>query len=133
MTYLQDRDEEHLGLLAIFYYVMGVLNCIGVIVGLLFVGMGGLAGFIGLAEGDGEALAVGGMFFVIGIFVSLLVAIIGGLVIYTGRCLKQHKHYMFCLIMAALMCTNAPLGTALGVFTFIVLLKPEVQAKFGRI
>jgi hypothetical protein len=61
------------------------------------------------------------------------VTIIGVLMIYTGRCLRQHKHYIFCLVMAALMCTNAPLGTILGVFTFIVLLRPEVQAKFGRV
>ena len=49
-----------------------------------------------------------------------------------GRYLTQHRHYIFCLVMAALSCAFFPFGTVLGVFTIIVLQKDSVRQLFGR-
>ena len=37
----------------------------------------------------------------------------------------------FSLVIAALCCLNMPLGTVLGVFTFIVLTRDSVKAQYA--
>jgi hypothetical protein len=49
-----------------------------------------------------------------------------------GRALARRRLYSFCLAMAGVSCVFAPLGTVLGVFTLIVLMRPSVKALFGR-
>jgi heme/copper-type cytochrome/quinol oxidase subunit 3 len=41
--------------------------------------------------------------------------------------IRQRKNRTFSLIVAGLDCIHIPLGTVLGVFTFIILLRPSVQ------
>lgn len=50
---------------------------------------------------------------------------------FAGRSLSRRRHYVFCLVAAGLACLSFPLGTALGVFTFMVLQRPSVKALFG--
>lgn len=128
-----DKDQEHLNILAIVYYVLGWINvALGVLIG-LFLGVFGLfAVFAGIAQGDEEALLAGVIVFVFMLFCLFVLGGIGALVIYTGHCLKHHKHYILCFVMAAFMCTNVPLGTVLGVFTIIVLVRPTVKMVFER-
>lgn len=51
-------------------------------------------------------------------------------VIQAGRCLAQRRRHLLCLIVAGLLCLCAPLGTVLGVFTLVTLLRPQVKAAF---
>jgi hypothetical protein len=39
---------------------------------------------------------------------------------------------MFCLVTAGLACLFQPVGLVLGVFTFLVLLRPSVKILFER-
>lgn len=50
----------------------------------------------------------------------------------TGRSLARRTRRLFCLIVAGINCANMPLGTILGVFTFVVLLRPSVQMLFDE-
>ena len=50
--------------------------------------------------------------------------------ITAGSMLRQKRRRTFCLIMAAFACLNQPLGLVLGIFTFIVLLRPSVKEMF---
>jgi hypothetical protein len=52
------------------------------------------------------------------------------LVAYAGRCVSRTRHWTFVIVIAALSCAFFPFGTALGVFTILVLSKPEVKALF---
>ena len=52
-------------------------------------------------------------------------------ILLAGRFLSQHKHYMFCLVIAGLLCMITPFGTMLGVFTIIVLVRPSVKLLFS--
>ena len=54
------------------------------------------------------------------------------LLAWSGRCLAQRRRYIFCMVMAAIACLFVPLGTVLGVFTIVVLAKPEVKATFDQ-
>ena len=49
-----------------------------------------------------------------------------------GRYLTKQKNYVFCLVMAGVICMFFPFGTVLGVFTIIVLMRDSVRESFGR-
>ena len=74
---------------------------------------------------------MGYMFLTMGIIAVVSGWTLGGLTAYAGRCLKERKHYLFILIIAGCNCAFVmPLGTLLGAFTFVVLLRPTVKALF---
>ncbi len=70
-------------------------------------------------------IVVAGFFIVCGWTAAVLLA-------WSGRCLAQRRRYIFCMVMAAIACLFVPLGTVLGVFTIVVLAKPEVKATFDQ-
>ena len=47
-----------------------------------------------------------------------------------ARSLAQRRRIIICYIAAGLACLQFPLGTTLGVFTFIVLGRPSVRSTF---
>ena len=74
---------------------------------------------------------MGYMFLTMGIIAGGGGWTLGGLTAYAGRCLKERRHYIFILIIAGCNCAFVmPLGTLLGAFTFVVLLRPTVKALF---
>ena len=48
-----------------------------------------------------------------------------------GRYLERRAHYTFCLVVAGVECLFMPFGTVLGVFTIVMLVRPEVKSDFG--
>jgi hypothetical protein len=62
-----------------------------------------------------------------GLFLGWLIGI---LTILSGRAITRRKWRMFSLVMAGINCASFPLGTLLGVFTFIVLLRSSVRALY---
>ncbi len=74
---------------------------------------------------------MGYLFLTMGIIAVISGWTLGGLTAYAGRCLKDRKHYIFILIIAGCSCAFVmPLGTLLGAFTFVVLLRPTVKTLF---
>ena len=126
-------DVEHLRLLVIFHYVgaalsafFGVFPGIYILLGVLFI--------TGRMQNNGPPppAGMGYLFIVMG---SVGVAFMWGLAIcllISGRSIARRRHYMFTFIIAAISCLQIPLGTALGVFTMVVLSRPSVKAMYGR-
>ncbi len=126
-----DRDSEHLRLLSIFYYIAGGLTACFACIPFIHVGLG-LVMVLGGFEGpDGPPAAMGWLFVVLGAMAIILGWTFAGLFLYTGRCLGGKKHYVFCIVVAALSCLQIPLGTVLGVFTIVVLARPSVKELFA--
>ena len=48
-----------------------------------------------------------------------------------GRRLSRMESRTYCFVVAAIGCMFMPVGTALGVLTIIVLMRPSVQHAFG--
>lgn len=128
-----NQDLEHLRLLSIFHYIVAALTFLFACLPLihLFLGIAMIVGWEGF-EGPGEKPPV---------FVGWLVTCFAGLFILAGwtlavclalagRYLLQRTHYTFCLVVAAIACILMPFGTALGIFTIIVLMRPSVRAMF---
>jgi len=130
------RGEQHLGQLAIGYYVLGGLF---VPVSFFFV----IYAVIGAAFLNGDMPQghggqppppdlFGWMFLAIGLGGVLVGLTMAALTIFAGRCLAQKKNLTFVYIMAGLLCTNMPLGTLLGVLTFVVLSNDLTRSLFQQ-
>lgn len=128
------RDEDHLRLLSIFHYVVGGLAGLFSLIPLFHL-IFGLVMVRAPAKLDGQGPlppAWLGWFFVIfaGVFI-VLGWIFTGFVLATARFLAKRRHYMFCLVMGGVECIFMPLGTVLGVFTIIVLMRDSVKPLFA--
>ena len=128
-------DEEHLRLITLFHYVVAGLEAV---TGLLFVfhfGMG-LAMLTGHWPGVSSPSSaptpdfMGWMFTAFGGIAIVGYETLALLTLIAGLSIRKRRHHLFCLIVAGIGCLNMPIGTALGAFTFVVLLRPSVKAKF---
>jgi hypothetical protein len=125
------QDEEHLRLLSILYYIWGGLTACFSCIGVGHMIFGGVMIVAAQHEQNGPPVWLGALFSFIGALVVLLVVALAGLALWTGRNLQKRRHYAACLIVAGISCLSVPLGTALGVFTLIVLLRPSVKPLFA--
>ena len=132
-----NRDEEHLRLLSIFYYFVAGLNAVvACFFGLYFIlGIGVLLMSPEHSgsphQHDNQIAGIGLMVF--GVCALLFIAALAGLNIFVGRSLSQKKRYTFCLVMASVTCVFFPLGTILGVFSLVVLVRPTVKPLFDGV
>ena len=127
----QKRDQEHLKLLSIFHFVFGGLALLGI-------------GFLGVhyfimhtvfsnpdmwnshkAPMPPKAFLDAFIWFYL--FMGLLLLAGFVLNVLSGLYLRQKKHRFFSLIVGGLNCLQIPFGTALGVFTIIVLTRDTVR------
>lgn len=124
--------KKHLSTLSVLHYVNGGLTCFGGLFLLFFVFLGHFLGSDLVQEsGDAPPRAIGAFLIVLGWVLFVFVEVMGILNILSGRYLAQHRNRGFSLVIAAIECLNFPLGTALGVWTIVVLNDPEVRAAYG--
>ncbi len=129
-------DRDHLKLLSIFHFVFGVFSALFAIFPVVFllIGFGMISGiFPGESQPHDNAplLTVGWFFIIIAIMMMLYFLTLAVLKIHAGICLANEKRHTFCMVVACLDCIQFPFGTALGVMTMIVLLRPSVKQLFG--
>lgn len=130
------RDVEHLRMLAICHYVLGGVTAAFSTVFLIhfFMGLMMLLHPDWMTGGKGPAppMFFGVVFMLVGAFAVVNGWVLGGLQIYSGRMLQLRKRHLFSTVVAALSCMSVPFGTALGVFTLIVLARPTVKEIYGQ-
>ncbi len=51
----------------------------------------------------------------------------GVLNVISGLCLRARKHRTFSMVVAGINCVHIPLGTVLGVFTLVILVRDSVR------
>lgn len=76
--------------------------------------------------------AVGGSLIAIGVGLILVAWTIAGFLFAAGRKLDQRRGYAYCLLAAIVETVLFPLGTILGIFTILVLLRDSVRRSFSR-
>ncbi|MBI1901513.1 MAG: hypothetical protein HYS13_10445 [Planctomycetia bacterium] len=52
------------------------------------------------------------------------------LLFYVGRCIARRRRFVLCVLFSVFNATYVPLGTALSIWTLVVLLKPHVKRLF---
>ncbi len=130
-------DEQHLKLLSLFYYIMAGLSALGVCAGGIYVFMGWF-----MAEGmrrdtTPDPNAPSPEFFLwlfsgLGVGVILVSLLLGLLYFLDARWISQRRHRTFTYVLAGFSMLSIPVGTALGVYTFIVMNRPGVKAQYER-
>jgi Zn-dependent protease len=133
MGELVDRDQEHLFLLKLSYYIMAGMTGFFSLFALIYIGLGAVfaSGVMPPTPGNpSDPRFMGLMFLCIGLVVLFIGLSITFLTYWAGRCIRDRRHRTFCVIVACLSCLHVPFGTAIGVCTLIVLGRPSVQALF---
>ena|SRR5581483_4103950 len=129
-------DDDHLRLLSIFHYVVGGLIALVGCFPLIHITFGLMVIFApdGFESGKGEPppALFGLLFVLVGAAIIASFWIFAGCLIASGHFLAERKHYLFCLVIAAIACMCSPLGTVLGVFTIIVLMRESVKQLFAE-
>jgi hypothetical protein len=134
--YQQQADANHLKLLAIFHFVVAGLAVLGIGFLLLhFMFMNSIFGNPKMWEGQkgGPPPEEFWRFFqwfyvVMGGF--LILGSVGNLL--SGLWLRARRNRVFSIIVAAINCCQVPLGTVLGVFTIVVLMRDSVRQLYAE-
>jgi hypothetical protein len=130
-------DNEHLKLLSIFHYIVGGLTVAFSSIFLIHVAMG-ISMVVDPAmwnPGKGQPAPPAFLGYFFAIFAGTFVLIgwtIGGLTIFSGRCIKHRTRWLYSVVMAGINCAFFPFGTALGVFTLVVLLRDSVKEIYRK-
>lgn len=133
-----DKDVSDLKMLSIFWYVLAGLQALGACIFLLYIGFGLVMMVLGGAAGagSGEAgaavpfLGMGAFMLCLGIVPLAIIGTIAYLNYVVGKSLPQRRNLTLIYVMAGLACLGFPLGTVLGVFTFMVVSRPSIKATF---
>jgi len=130
-------DPSQLQLLSVFHYVVAGLPARVSLFPLIYLLMGVAVIFAAptpLAPGEApppfDPRLIGWVFVLIGGLGCATGLVLAGYMAYAGRCLAQRRRYLLCMVVAGIACIFMPFGTALGVFTLVVLSRPAVKAAF---
>lgn len=130
------NNTNHLEMISIFHYALAGLIFLKGLTKIFFMGIGIIAAAGVLSErpqGMGIALFVLFLIFLaIPLLLLSLACAMAILVLLAGRYISTRKHLGYCQIIAAIECLCVPLGTILGIFTFMQLTKPEVKETFKQ-
>ncbi|MEM9415266.1 MAG: hypothetical protein AAGA29_07310 [Planctomycetota bacterium] len=137
----RQKVAEHVRLLGILTWVYAGLELLSVLFGLVYAGIGLFlvtnppADLVQQSQADPNAMPptlLGWVLFGAGVFVVLLTGTLTLLTVLTARDLMRHRRRVFCMVIAGIHCLNIPLGMVLGIFTIMVLCKPEAKALFEQ-
>lgn len=134
----RQSDDGQLNVLRILHYVWGGLSALLSCLFLIHIGMG-VAMLSGAFDDTGGPpgspppprwvgwlfIGMGGTFLLIGWATAVAN-------ILSGRAIGRRKWRVFSIVVAAINCLAMPLGTALGVFTLVVLLRESVTAQYAE-
>ncbi|KAF1055275.1 MAG: hypothetical protein GAK43_00068 [Stenotrophomonas maltophilia] len=136
---LEARDADQLRLLSIFHYVLGGFTALFSLFPIvhLLMGLAIVTGALPMDEAGQSSgnepfdpRLLGWLFVVIAALMIAAGLTLAALMVVAGRCLVARRRHLLCLVVAGLTCMLVPLGTVLGVFTLVLLNKPQVKAAF---
>jgi hypothetical protein len=119
--------KTHIQIVAVLNILSGVV-CL-IIAGFVFIFLATVGGFMA-SQGDHDARQIGGMIWVVTVFISGFLALLGLPSIIAGWGLYVGKPWAkpLTLALAVLSMFFIPIGTLLGIYTFWALLhEPQVQ------
>jgi len=137
----QNREErtnnEQLRLLSIFYFVFGGLSLFVALILLVYMAV---LGAIFSSPAIRDSIESSGtnmetpMTIVASVFIAIIILVtaIGILQIIAGFKLRKKTHRIFSLVMGIIALPSFPLGTALGVFTIVVLTRDSVIEMYNK-
>jgi len=130
-----DQDQEHLNLLSLFHYIVGGLGFLFSLFPIIHVIIGYVAIFSPSSFGSkGENAPpefFGWIFLIFGLVFIFTGFICSACIVLSGIYIKHRKKYWFSFVVACIQCVFFPFGTALGIFSIVVLSRNSVKNLYG--
>ena len=125
-----DHDQAELRLLSRLHYALAMLTALASMLAIPFIWAGRVA-LDELSSGalDHELIAL--VLLMGGISWAVLCVVHAGVLVYFGRLVRTCRRWWLIMIFSALHTINIPLGTALSIYTFMVLSRESVKRRFG--
>ena len=131
----QRRDNEHINLLSIFHFVLAGFALLGI--GVLFIHFLFMRAFVmnpnaWRPQPNSPQFPPGFWNIVILFYIAVGFLLVIGAILNTlsGIFLRRKTNRMFSLVVAGLDCLQIPFGTALGVFTILILTRETVRQAY---
>lgn len=128
---MMNSDDHNLGIFRILFIIKGIITLIFAVLPILYIFFG-----MFLLERnhmpDEDAHFVAYFIMCIGIFVFLILLVLGILTLLTAKYLGEKRNYDFIFIMSVISCITGIFGIILGIFTILELNKPHVKRLFGK-
>ena len=132
-------DEEHLRLLSLGFMVSGGVSAFFSLIGIFYAFMGimmstALSRIPQTPASSAQTPApasVGWIFAGIGLVFFVFAITMAAARFRAAWCIKHRKWRVFCMVIAGIGCLEFPYGTALGIFSFIVLGRDSVMQLFS--
>jgi hypothetical protein len=124
-------DEDQIGLLPILYWVSAGMSMFVSLYFLIYVALGTAFVFIpSTPSASAPPAAIGWLFVTIGLVGFAILMGLGVLKLMAGFWIRKRTHRVAVMVVAAISCLEVPYGTLTGVFTFLVLSRASVAARF---
>jgi len=123
---------QHVRILGILHIVFGALCVLGGLIAMAV--MGGIAGIVGASDQTQDAGVAIPILAAIGAIVCIFCLVVGLPGLVGGIGLLQYRSWarITVIVLSALDLIHVPIGTALGIYGFWVLLNPQTEAMFNR-
>jgi hypothetical protein len=126
---LADSDQAELRLLARLHYALGLLTALASLLAMPFI-WAGRAALDQLSSGDLDQEAAALVLLMSGASLAALCLVHAGVLVYVGLLIRSCRRWWLVIIFSVLHTMNVPLGTALSIYTFMVLGRQRVKARF---
>jgi hypothetical protein len=122
---------QHVKILGILHIIFGALGVLGALVVLLV--LGGVSAMVGMSDHSADSAAAAPIIGAIGVGVCILILVISlpGLIAGIGLVQLRSWARILTLIVSGFELLSIPLGTALGIYGFWVLMNPETERMFA--
>lgn len=140
--YQERQDADHLNTLSILYLIYAIFSTVSTVIVLLyFLVIGGIVGLAvtsSATSGQGSMgsagfAGIGAFILVVGFFVVAISVASCWLLFFTSKSLKERRNWTWIVVSACICLISMPLGTALGIFSLVVMNRPSVKYLFGQI
>ncbi len=131
---IDPKDEKDLDTLALLTRIYGGLCALGAVLMVVFLGV--LAFVVPVAasspsrSGGVQGVGVFGFYLVVMLVGAGVSCAMTWLYFKAASCIDRRESKTLIYVAAALACTNAPQGLALGIYTFVLLERPSIKALF---
>lgn len=127
------RNADQVRLASIFQYVYaGFHGLLALVLFAVFLLAGSAVQISDPNQGGPGPFSVAMLIGGIGLLVCTFLFALAVANFFAARFIAERRNHTYCIIVSALECLSFPFGTAVGVFTLIVLSRPEVKAWFDR-
>ncbi|HEX7379855.1 MAG TPA: hypothetical protein VF278_22205 [Pirellulales bacterium] len=123
-------DSAELKLLSRLHYALGALTSLCALAAIPFIWGGSLA-IEQVSAGALDQELAGLVLLTMGVSIAVLCLVHAAVLVYIGLLIRSCRRWLLVVVFSGFHAMNVPFGTALSVYTLIVLFRDSVKGKFA--